>query len=118
MAIALTTMQSATISETQNDTPRDYFATKQQKTNTQAKLDGDEYFVELGKSIYNEIHANLKSRMIIMGQQIGPQMQDTKTKEDRLVQTYHDTGFAWESESLTNTAAKINTIVNSTFTET
>lgn len=45
-------------------------------------------------------------------------MWDVKTKEERLIQTYHDIGYSWKKDSSTSTVAKINTIVNSTFMET
>ena len=37
---------------------------------------------------------------------------------DRLVHTYHDIGFVLETDYPKNTAAKMNTIVHSTFIET
>ena len=41
-----------------------------------------------------------------------------KTKEERLVQTHHDIGYAWKTDASTSTVAKINTIVNSMFAKT
>lgn len=56
--------------------------------------------------------------MIINGQQIGLQVRDMKTKEERLVQTYQDFGYAWKTNASMSTIAKVNKIVNSTLTET
>ena len=67
LALVLTIAKNMTIDESYKDTPRDYFVTKEQKINQQAKLDGGEQFAKLRKSIYKETNDNLKSIMIIRG---------------------------------------------------
>lgn len=55
--------------------------------------------------------------MRIKGQQIGLQVRDKKTNEERLIQTYHGNRWACKTYSSTSNTDKIYTIVNSTFAE-
>ena len=96
--------------------PRDYFITKNQKTNKMSKESDGEYFINLRKDIIIGINDNLKSMMIMKAQQIGLSIQDKK-KETRSIQTYQNIGLAWKQDSSVQTAGKINTIINTTFTD-
>ena len=51
MTLVSTITQSTTIDGTYKEIPRDYFVTKEQKINQQAKLDRGEQFVKLRESL-------------------------------------------------------------------
>ena len=55
--------------------------------------------------------------MIIQSQKIGLQVRDKKTEETRSVQSFSDIGYAWSTDSSPDCAAKINTVINNTFSE-
>ena len=78
IAMLLTITQSTILDESYKEILREYFVTKEQKINQQAKLDGGEQLVKLRKSIYKEINDNLKSVMIIKGRQIRLQVRELK----------------------------------------
>ena len=118
MAMISTITQSTTLDESYKDITRDYFIMKEQKIEKKSKLDGGEEFLQLRKDTFKGINDQLKLMMIINGQQIGLQVRDMKTKEERLVQTYQDIGYVWKTDASMSAVVKINTIVNSTFTET
>ena len=54
--------------------------------------------------------------MIMKAQSIGLSIKD-KNKEIRSIQTYWDIGLVWKQDGSVKTAGKINTIVNTTFTD-
>ena len=118
MAMVSTITQSTTASENNfKEIPRDYFICKDQKINKQSKLDGGEEFSNLRTAIIKSINDKLKSMMILQAQKIDLQVTDKKTGELRKVQGFRDIGLAWKTDNEPKTAAKINTIINSTFTE-
>ena len=55
--------------------------------------------------------------MILKAQNIDLQIKDKKTGELRKVQTFCDIGSAWKLDNDPKIAAKIKTIINSTFTK-
>ena len=55
--------------------------------------------------------------MIIQSQKIGLQVRDQKTEETRSIKSYSDIGYAWSTDDLPECAAKINTVIDNTFSE-
>ena len=107
----------STIDDNYREMPRDYFITKDQKQNMASKLDGGNELPKVRSEITKSISDNLKAMMIIKAQKIGLQVKDKKTNDLQLVQKYSNIGFAWMFDDSTDTAAKINIIINSTFTD-
>ena len=63
------------------------------------------------------INDQLKSMMIIKAQKIDLKIRDKKTGELRNVQGFRDIGAAWKRDNDPKVAAKINTVINTTFTD-
>ena len=55
--------------------------------------------------------------MSIKSQKIGSEVLDNKTHTLILCQSYSDIGLVWKIDTLAETAAKLNTITNNTFTQ-
>ena len=113
----VSTITASTEEDTYKEIPRDYFITKNQKVNHKCRLDGGDDYIKLKKAIIQEINDNIKSMMIIQSQKIGLQVKDKITKELRSVQSYADIGYAWSCDDSPECAAKVNTVINATFTE-
>ena len=116
MALVSTITQS-TSDSLYKEIPRDYFVTRGQKINKKYALEGGEEYMILKSEILKEINDNLKTMMILKSQKIGLQVIDKKSEISRIVQSYKDIGLAWKSDDSIECAAKINTIMNNTFTE-
>ena len=116
MAMVSTITQS-TREDLYLEIPRDYFITKNQKINHKYRIEGGEEYNKLKKGVTREINDAIKSMMIIQSQKIGLQVRDKKTEETRSVQSYSDIGYAWSTDDSPECAAKINTVINNTFSE-
>ena len=113
----VSTITQSTSASSQQEIPRNYFITKDQKVNQKYKSEGGDAYKTLKASIVKYINNTLKSMMIIKSLQTGIKVIDKKTKQVRLIQTYNDIGLAWKSDDSTECASKINMIMNNTFTE-
>ena len=103
--------------ESFREIPRDYFICKDQKINKKSRDEGGKDFTVLRSKILDVINEKLKCMMILKAQQIELQVEDKKTGESRNIQSFKDIGAAWKNNNDNTTAAKINTIINKTFTE-
>ena len=115
MALVSTITQSTT-DASYKEIPRDYFITRDQKINKISKERDGQSFVIMRKEILKEISDNLKTMMIMKAQGVGLSVKDKKNQM-RGVKSYADIGLAWKQDGSVNTAGKINTIVNTTFTD-
>lgn len=113
----VSTITQSTAEESFLEIPRDYFVCKDQKVNMKSKKEGGESFKKLRTAIMKTINEKLKSMMILKAQNIKLEVKDKKTGEMRKIQGFRDIGYAWQSDNDPKTAAKINTIINSTFTD-
>ena len=110
----VSTITQSTAEEDSRIIPRDYFIQANQKIN-KASLESDgETYKNLRRDIVKQINDKLKSMMLMKAQEIGLEVLD-KSNDRRRVQSYRDIGLAWKQDDSSEIAAKINTIVNTTF---
>ena len=79
--------------------------------------EGGDAYKQLKENLISEINNSLKSMMIMQSQKIGLEVVDDKMQTSRLSQSYSDIGLAWKLDASTETAAKIDNIINNTFTQ-